>query len=49
MKERLNTIADNVSSVVKSLNFGLNIHPHTYFVCMSSEGSGKFAHMNRLT
>ena len=48
MKERLNTIAYDVSSVVKSPNFGLNIHPHTYFVCKSSESSGKSAHMSRL-
>ena len=39
---------DNVSSEGRGLKFGLNLHLHPYFVCVSSEGSGKSTHMCRL-
>ena len=38
-----------VSSEAKGINFGLVLHLRPYFVYASSEGSGKSAHMRRLT
>ena len=40
----INIYAD-ISSKASSLNFGLSHHLHLYYVHVSSEGSGKFAHM----
>ena len=35
-------------SNVRCLNFGLSLHLHTYFVNVSSKGSGKSVHMHRV-
>ena len=39
----------DLSSKARGLNFGPRIHLHPYDVYTSSEGSGKSAHLHRLT
>ena len=46
-KHPLDPHAD-VYSGAWSLQFGLSLHLHTYFVYASSEGSSEYAHMRRL-
>ena len=49
VKTPLITAYAALSSKVRGLNFGLCLHLHPYFMCVSSDCSGKSAHMLRLT
>ena len=37
-----------LSSGTRGLNLDLGLHPHPYFICKSSKGSGETAHLCRL-
>ena len=37
-----------LTSGLEGLNFDLNLHLCPYFVCVSSEGSGKTVHLHKL-
>ena len=43
------TSHSDISSGARSLNFGLSLDLHPYFVYASSEDSGVSAHVRRLT